>query len=224
MTSFRILKSVAAASAMLVAVPSFAQTAQPTAPQSASEAPVDPARLAAAKPVIDQIWPMGTYARLMHGMMEQMSQGMLANMYGMRAEDLAPDAKSAKAAGGKTLGEMMAEDDPYYQQRMQITMRVMFDEMGRLMTEVEPQVRDGLAHSYARHFSVDQLNDLHRFFATPTGKAYAADSMMLMMGPDMMKAMQSFAPRMFKAMPAIMAKVQEATKDLPPPKTKTPAK
>jgi hypothetical protein len=40
---------------------------------------------------------------------------------------------------------------------------------------------------------------------------------MMMMGPDMMQAMQSFAPRLMREMPAIMAKVQEATKDLPPP-------
>lgn len=223
MNTLRTLKSATAVAAMLTAVPGVAQTKPPATMQPPPVAPIDPARLAAAKPVIDQIWPMGTYARIMHGVMEQMSQGMLASMYGMRAGDFAPDDKSAKATGDKTLGELMAEEDPYFQQRTQITMRVMFDEMGRLMTEIEPQVRDGLAHSYARRFSIDQLNDLNRFFGTPTGKAYAADSMMLMMGPDMMKAMESFAPRMMKEMPAIMAKVQEATKDLPPPKVKTPA-
>ena len=40
----------------------------------------------------------------------------------------------------------------------------------------------------------------------------------------MAQAMQSFVPRLLKEMPAIMAKVQEATKDLPPPKSKATEK
>ncbi|RDE05955.1 DUF2059 domain-containing protein [Sphingomonas aracearum] len=181
----------------------------------------DPARVAAARPVIDQVWPLGTYARLMRGMAEQMSSGMLAGMYGMRPEDMLPAAEMpAGKRDGKTFGQIMAETDPYFQQRTDITMRVMFDEMGKLMTEVEPEVRAALVQSYARRFSVQQLADLQRFFATPTGIAYAADSMMLMMGPEMMKAMQAFTPRLMKAMPAIFVKVQDATKHLPPPPKK----
>jgi hypothetical protein len=84
------------------------------------------------------------------------------------------------------------------------------------MNDVEPEVRAAMARAYARRFTVAQLGDLERFFATPTGAVYANESMMLMMGPDMMQAMQSFMPRLMKEMPTIMARVQEATKDLPP--------
>ena len=227
------------------AAPAIAQTTPPVASPAASPAapvvsppppalftpmpipPTDPVRLAAAKPVIDLVWPMGTYARVMNTMMDQIAQGAMAQMFNMKPEDLVPGmgAKPPAKPGDKpsdsqTLGQMAAKNDPYFQQRMQITMHVMGEEMGKLMTEIEPGVRDALAHAYARRFTVTQLNDLDRFFATPTGHAYAADSMTLMMSPDMMQAMQSFMPRMLKALPDMMVKVAAATKDLPPPTPK----
>lgn len=216
--------------ASVAAVPTLAQT--PAAPALAtpapapSTAPLDPARLAAARPVIDRVWPLRTYERLMRGAMDQVAGNMMSGMYGMKMDDIAatmPDGDKKKDAvthKGETLGEAMAAGDPHFEERMQITMRVMMSEMSRIMTEVEPEVRDALAKSYARRFTVAELGDLDRFFATPTGTAYAHDSMMLMMGPDMMQAMQSFMPRMMKEMPVMMAKMEAATKHLPPPPEK----
>lgn len=212
--------------AILGTAPAAAQTA-PTAPAVAVAAAVEPGRLAAARPVIDRIWPLGTYARIMRATMDQVAQGAMAQMFDMKPADLAgslgarPGAKpGAVPATTETLGQMAAKNDPYFQQRMQITMHVMGEEMGKLMTEVEPDVREALAHAYGRRFSIAQLGELDRFFATPTGRDYAAESMTLMMSPDMIQAMQSFLPRMLKAMPDMMAKVAAATKDLPPPATK----
>jgi hypothetical protein len=144
-------------------------------------------------------------------------------MYDMKVDDFTKGMAASpedKKYAGKTFREMMAEEDPYFQERSRRSMKVMFDEMASLMSEVEPDVRVALSNAYARRFTVTELNDLHAFFATPTGKIYAAESMTLMMGPDMMKAMQSFMPKMMQHMPAIMAKVEAATKDLPPPKSK----
>lgn len=212
--------------AILGTAPAAAQTA-PTAPAVAVAAAVEPGRLAAARPVIDRIWPLGTYARIMRATMDQVAQGAMAQMFDMKPADLAgslgarPGAKpGAVPATTETLGQMAAKNDPYFQQRMQITMHVMGEEMGKLMTEVEPDVREALAHAYGRRFSIAQLGELDRFFATPTGRDYAAESMTLMMSPDMIQAMQSFLPRMLKAMPDMMAKVATATKGLPPPATK----
>ncbi len=211
----------------LAALPGVAAAqAVPPAPAALDAAPVDPARLAAARPVIDRIWPLGTYARIMHGMMEQMMQSTVASMYDMRVEDLAgmggASGKNPAALKGKTMGEVLQAEDPAYKQRMKITMDVMMGEMTRLMTEIEPDVREALAHAYARRFTVEQLGDLDRFFATPTGAIYAGESMTVMMGPDMARVMQSFMPRMIKEMPAIMAKLAEATKGLPPLPKKAP--
>lgn len=200
--------------------PAMAQTATP-APATVA-APVDPARLAAAKPVIDQVWPLGTYQRIMRASMDQVMQSVMGPMFDMKAADLArpTDPAAAKRARDRTLGQLAAQDDPYFPERMRRQMRVMTDEMTALMTRMEPGVRDALSHAYARRFTVEQLGDLRRFFATPTGQAYAADAMTLMTSPEMMAEMQRFAPEMMRAMPAIMAKIDAATKDLPPPPRK----
>ena len=213
------------AAALAAAAPTVAsaQTAVPAPIPAAAPLPeVDPARLAAARPVIDRVWPLGTYARIMHAAMDQIMESTMASMYDMpmdaMAEAIDPSNTALHdAAKGKTMGEVVAEEDPHFRERMDATMKVMTVEMTRLMTDIEPDVREAMAHAYARRFTVAQLGDLDRFFQTPTGAIYANESLMLMMGPDMMKAMQSFAPRLMREMPGIMAKVQEATKDLPPP-------
>lgn len=208
--------------ALAAGMPAMAQTAPGAPVTGPAAAAVDPARLAAARPVIDQIWPLGTYERIMRAAMDQVMSGTMANMYDMSTDEFAKaiDPKAPVAPSGKTFRQMLAEDDPYFEERTRRTMKVMTDEMIVLMTEVEPEVRVALADSYARRFSVAQLDDLHAFFATPTGRIYARESMLLMMGPDMMKAMQAFVPRMMQRMPAIMQKVEAATRDLPPPKRK----
>jgi len=219
-----IKTSLFAAATLLVAGPAVAQTAPSPVPATnfAELAPIDPQRLAASKQVIDQVWPLGTYQRIMHAVMDQMVNGTMASMYDMPIDDFAKGLKTntPDKATGKTLRQALAEEDPYFEERMRRSMKVMTDEMTAMMNEVEPDVRVALANAYARRFTVAQLDDLHTFFQTPTGQIYAHESMMLMMGPDMMKAMQAFAPKMIQRMPAIIAKVEAATKDLPPPKRK----
>lgn len=100
---------------------------------------------------------------------------------------------------------------------MRITNKVMMGEMGAIMSKVEPAVRDGLANAYARKFTAAQLRDLNRFFETPTGRFYAAESMMLFMDPEVMKSSMAMVPDLMKAMPAIGEKVKQATAHLPPP-------
>ena len=218
--------------ALALAAHALAQTARPAPPPPPPPAafvaaplpPVDPVRLAAARPVIDRIWATGTYARVMHTMMDQFVQGSMARMMAMKPDDLLagfmpppkPDKAGAPKPPSETLGEMAYKKDPYFQQRMTLTMRVVGDEMARVMTQVEPGVRDALAHAYARRFTVAQLGELDRFFATPTGAAYAADSTTLMMSPEMGEAMQGLTPLIIKAIPDIGAKIAEATKSLPP--------
>jgi hypothetical protein len=92
----------------------------------------------------------------------------------------------------------------------------MMTEMMGLMTEVEPDIRDGLTSAYAARFDTAQLQDLNAFFATPTGKAYAADSYLIMMSPEVMAKMQAFMPKFMKLMPSLVEKVQAATAKLPP--------
>ncbi len=88
------------------------------------------------------------------------------------------------------------------------------------MTKIEPDLRDALSRAFARKFTVEQLNDLNRFFATPTGRAYAPDSLLMMTDPDVIRTMAKATPMMVQAMPQIMAKAQEAMKQFPPAPSK----
>lgn len=235
------MRMMMTATALLIAAPAIAQKAPPAAASTAAAPsptppppvatlvvkpipPTDPARLAAARPVIDKLWPVGSYARLMHVIMGPVMQDSMARSFAMKPDDIMPGLSAMtagsgadKAGGGdQTLGQMAAAKDPYFQQRVTLTMAAVGDELATLMTQVEPDIRDAMAHAYARRFTVAELGELDRFLATPTGRAYAADAYTLMMSPDMTQAMQGFLPRMVKAAPEMMARVMAATKDLPP--------
>ncbi len=135
----------------------------------------------------------------------------LAAIGGLGEEDL-------DQLGETTLTEIMAIYDPAYRQRMEVSMRVMMGEMGKMMSQFEPNIREGLSIAYARRFTADELNEINAFFATPTGGAFAQDSMMLFMDPEIMDRMQAFMPQMMEEMPAIVEKLKLATSDLPAPR------
>jgi hypothetical protein len=204
-----------AAVTLCVATPIMAQ---PAPAPAVKEAPADPARLAAAKPVIDKLWPLGTYRRMMDGTMSKMMDAMIDTAMGMKPSDF---AKMGGAASEASIGEAVTKADPHFRERMKISMDVMMGEMIPLMEKVEPQVRESLSIIYARKYTASQLNDMVAFFATPTGALYARESMLVFMDPEMLKGMQAFTPELVSAMPAIMKKVEAATAHLPPlPKPK----
>ena len=214
------MKHVLILAAAIVGVPAAAQ--QSPAPPAAAALPApDPARLALATQTVERIWPLGTYARMMNGTMDTMMNQMTASMFDMKPGDLVPGEQGReadKALGGKTMRQVMFEADPQFEERMRITNRVMMGEMAKLMTELEPQVRVGLARAYARKFDERQLADMNRFFATPSGAAYARESMMLFVDPEFIKMMGELAPRMMQVMPAMMEKAKAATAHLPEPR------
>ncbi|MCB2080193.1 MAG: DUF2059 domain-containing protein [Novosphingobium sp.] len=200
-----------------------ALAALPLAAQAEDSGPaLDPTRLKAAEATVDYVFPTGTYARIMDKTMESVMGSVMKGAFDIPLRDLA--AMSGKSdeelqkLGNSTLSEIMAILDPVYEERMGLTSRVMMTEMGKLMTQFEPSIRDGLSRAYAKRFDAEQLADLNRFFATPTGKAYAADSMIIFMDPEVMSKMQEFMPVMMKQMPALMGKVKDAVKDLPKPR------
>jgi hypothetical protein len=211
-----------AATVAFVAGPALAQMPAAVPPVTAP----DPVLFEAAKPVVNAIFPIGTYRRMMSGTLSQMVDQMMGSMMDMKASEMvgviAPDAKGkddAKAiVGDRSIGQMAEIADPAFRERTKITMDVMFAEMIPLMEKMEPQIRTNMTSIYARKFNATQLGDLARFFATPSGKAYADQSMMVFMDPDMIKSMQSFVPEFLKAMPDIMKKVEAATAHLPKPK------
>ena len=212
----RILVSLPAAALLLMAGPARAETA---APAPAAETPADPARLATARRTVDYVFPVGTYARMMDGTMDKIMDSLTDSMFKMPLKDLArTGGVDTSKLSSASMAEIMAIYDPAYKQRMKITTHAMMAEMTSIMTEFEPEIRDGLAHAYAGKFDTKQLGELNAFFATPTGKEYAADSYLIMMSPQVMDKMMAFMPKMMKQMPAIMEKVQTATAGLPKPR------
>lgn len=205
--------------ALCLALPALAQTAPVSTPAAA---PVDAARLVIAKTVASRLLPDGVYQKMMSGPMDQMMDNMMGSMKSLPMATLSrvggiSEAEAAALPEG-TLGEMMAILDPHFEERQKLTTKIVFSEMGTIMGELEPAMREGMAEAYARRFSVEQLTELDRFFATPTGSAYAGEQMMLMMDPAIMNRMQAMMPKIFQAMPGIMGKVEKATSHLPGPK------
>lgn len=208
---------IAAGAATLALAPASLRAADAPPPVA-----IDAARLAAARTTVDFVFPAGTYARVMNSSMDAIIGNMMDSVGKMPLRDLAAigglPEQSVATLGDGTLKEIMAIYDPHYQERMQVTTKAMMAEMGKLMTQFEPGIRDGLARAYAKRFTVAQLRDLNAFFATPTGKDYAADSMVIFMDPEVMAKMTAMMPEMMKQMPAIAAKLKDASAALPPPR------
>jgi hypothetical protein len=190
---------------------------QPGLAQTAPIAAVDPARLKLAEQIANKLIPPGSYQKLMKDVADQMAGGMIEQMMGMDAAIIAKSAGAdAKDVEGKSLGELASSADPHFKERMDITMKVMFDEMGKLMSAMEPTARAALAKVYARKYDVRQLGDMNAFFATPSGSVFAGDFFATFSDKEMMSAMMGEMPKLLEAMPAIMKKAEEATAHLPP--------
>ena len=182
----------------------------------------DPVRLEAAQATVKHVFPSGTYARIMERTMDGVMDATMDSIGEMPLRDLAAiggkSPEELEKMGKGTLKEMLAIVDPAYDQRMHLTMQVMSQEMTTLMTRFEPAFQDGLARAYAKRFTVAQLDELNSFFETPTGRAYAAESLVIMTDPEVMKKMTEIMPAMMKQMPAITQRMKQAMAGLPGPR------
>jgi predicted class III extradiol MEMO1 family dioxygenase len=206
----KVVLALAFSSATLSAAPSA--VAAPT-----EKVASDPAQLKLAEQLVLKLVPPGTYEK----MMKDMATGdFIQQIMGMDMSSLAAIAgeKGADVAGasGKSLMELAAETDPNFKERMDITMKVMFTEMGAMMNKIEPEVRTALSEIYARKYTAQQLTDMNVFFATPSGNAFATNFMSTFTDKEMIDASMKMVPVMVEGMPDIMKKVEAATAHLPP--------
>lgn len=199
--------------------PALAQDATPAA---AVAGPIDPARLALARTTVDAVFPAGTYARIMNRSLNAVVTPMIDGMGQIPLRDFAGLGGTSKEQlakmGPGTLRQIMAIIDPAYEERSHRMVTAMFRELGAMMSTFEPTMRDALAHAYARRFTAAQLGDLNAFFASPSGKAYAAEAMTIYSDPDVATAMQAFMPTLTKQMPELVRKAQADSADLPKPR------
>jgi Uncharacterized protein conserved in bacteria (DUF2059) len=213
--------AVAATLIVAFAIPAEAQgTGEPNA---AMQTVGESAALASATRIAEALLPDGTYRTMMSGTFDKMLSGMMDQMTdlpmreilvasGMKEEDvpqIQPDA----------MKEVLAIIDPAYKQRIDLGMNAMMSGMVDMMSKYEPAVRAGLAEAYARRFTPPQLGELERFFATPTGKSYAAQSMLIYTDPAVMDRMMAMVPEMMQQMPKMIGAMTEATKGLPKQRT-----
>lgn len=212
----RLIGCAAAALLASSALPAMAQQAVPV-PTAAA---IDPAHTAAAQAVVDKVFPAGTYRKMMNGTMDKMMASMSDKMLNVPVADLArlggvPEDK-LKSLKPATLKQIMLIIDPSFQKRMDAMMPVMTGMMVDLMEKMEPDVRAGVVEAYANHFTTPQLLELDHFFATPTGGAYAAQSMLVYTDPAVMDRMATMTPKILAMMPEMIKKMQAATAAFPP--------
>ena len=202
----------------------LALASAPVTAQTAAQAPAAPseAALVAARGIVVRLVPPGTYKALMGSTMSNMMSSMADNMKALPMRELAElggmSAEDAQKLDRVDLEQVMAIYDPHWHERQQRTMTAMFGAMGDFFNTLEPELRDAMAHAYASRFSVDELRDLDRYLATPTGTKFAGMQMTIMTDPSMMALMKNMAPRLMREMPRFVQAAKAATKDLPPPR------
>ena len=179
----------------------------------------DPARLALARTSVAAMWPDGAYGKMMTGFMG----GIFDRVMQLKKSDLASlNPKASKTNASATMKDLSLHDqaaakDPHFDERMAAMREVAGDEFGKISAIVDPRIREGLARSMARRFDARQLGDINAFYATPSGRALASQSMQLWVDPDMMRSLFSAMPEMMKLMPDIMQKVKAANDRFPKP-------
>ena len=211
------------ASITLAHLPAVAGAQAAAGPAATATGTVDDLkRSEMATRTVDFIFPSGTYARIMNTTMDALMDNIMDSVTALPIRDLAAlgglDKAKLDELGPGTMREMMLILDPAFEERMKLSTRAMMGEMTTLMTQFEPSIRDGLASAYSSRFDARQLAELNAFFATPTGKAYAEQSMVIFTDKAVMAKMQEFMPAMMKQMPAIIEKVGMATAKLPAPR------
>lgn len=215
------LCALVGASLLACAAPA-AVAAEGKAAAGASAAPIAPAQIDAARPVVEKLFPVGTYRRMMGESLSRVMDGMMDGLMKMPVADLARigGVPAEKLAGmdAASLEEVSAIVDPNYRERTKQGMDAMMAGMTDLMDGFEPRMREALTRAYARKFTSGELAELGAFFATPAGGKYAAHSMSIFMDPEIMGEMQALMPEMMRQMPELAQRAQQATALLPPPR------
>jgi hypothetical protein len=173
-----IVKTLAIVAA-LMPLPTIAQT---SAPAASANAPVDPARLAAARKLIEDIVP----PQKRDGMVDGIVRPMMANMRDamMRSPDMTDLFKQHPVMRDQMLQFLDSETER--------SLSVAHDTM--------PVLFEAMATAYARQFTLDQMADMQRFFTSPTGKVYVERVPAVMSDPAITAAQRVMMEKSFEGM------------------------
>jgi hypothetical protein len=173
-----IVKTLAIAAA-LMPLPTLAQT---SAPAASANAPVDPARLVAARKLIDDIMPPQKRDAMVDGIVRPMMANMRDGM--MRSPDMTELFKQHPGTRDQMLQFLDSETER---------------SLG-IAHETLPALFDAMATAYARQFTLDQLADMQCFFASPTGRIYIERVPAVMSDPAIAAAQRVMMEKSFEGM------------------------
>ncbi len=210
--------------AAAVSTPAFAQTepAPQTEPalQTVEAAPeFDPQHLVAANAVAEKLFPAGTYARTMNDTVERVIRASVSSTRDSQLSELAVMGwltnEQFSQLSAEAIKEMIGIIDPVSDKRMAMIRQAMSDELTKAMIEAEPEIREGIALSYARRFTPQQLAEINAFLGTPTGSLYAAESLPITTGSEVMGRMMKKMSKLGENIPAMMKTASLAPAKLP---------
>ena len=182
---------------LMIAAPLAAQQVQPVTDTPAPTTPVAnnpvPDRLAAATRLMETTYPVGAreayFEQLARPLMDNLVQGLTADPeFQMELE---------QTAGAKPLFDRFVAD----------VKQLAMDSMRETM----PETMAAMTNAYARLFSVEELDGMTRFFATPVGRVYLARLPDVMRDPEVAAAQQK---SMAASNAKTMARVQQFVLDM----------
>lgn len=184
--------------------------------------PEQEAVLPMAREVVAQIFPEGTYARMMSETMKPMMdtimgsfmdlpRNQIVTLTGLYGEDFSRLDETQ-------VDQAMAILDPAFDPRSKAIADVTLTLVSDVMTEIEPAYRAGLARAYAVRFTEAELADLKRYFSTPTGSKYARESMLIYADPQVMAAMNELMPAIMGTVPQMLERMQAINAEFPEPR------
>ncbi len=127
---------------------------------------IDPARLAAARRVVDVIFPAPQREQMMAAIVGSFDATIKRSL--MNVPDVAR-LLEVEPRARPVFDRFIEKQQAKSAQRLKVGLPGMVDAMGR---------------AYARRFTVAQLDEMQAFFATPTGQIYIAQSATIMGDPD----------------------------------------
>ena len=180
------------------------------------------ARVPAAQAVVAKVVPPGTMGEMMSAMFD----GFLGPLAELEAKPSSDQA--AKQLGfepgeieldSEQSAEVLALLDPVWRERQERTIAATKSAVGKMMTAMEPAMREAMTQLYAVNFSAGELADIDAFFSTPSGAAYARKSFTMASDPRMAGAMMQAIPDMMGPLAEIETDMAAAIADLPPART-----
>ena len=193
------LRSVSAM-AVIVGISLFSATpAQASEQEASTVVELDPHNLASARLLVDLIMPPAQR--------ESMANDMVVAMMKNLIDGIMQDPKLRSAFAEHPKMEAVFEQFIDRQRAKALTS----------MRKSLPDMIVAMSRAYARQFTVQQLDDMQVFFASPTGQVYASKSAKIMSDPDVAEWQRNSMQESMATLPAemdlLMAELKAAFAD-----------